>query len=52
MAGAVVMIVILLVALPVAVLVGSSTLAAALGWLLRREGEVLHEGSELVDLNT
>lgn len=44
-------IVIVLLALPVLVCMGSAAIAAGLGWVLNHDGEVRHEGSELLDLN-
>ncbi len=46
----VVLILVALVVLPVLVIAGSTSIAAGLGWLLNRDGEVRHEGSELLDL--
>lgn len=51
MAGAIVLAVILLVAFPVGFLMSMSGLAAALGTVLKVDGEVRNAGSELVDLN-
>lgn len=50
MAGAIVLVVVLL-AFPVLVAVGSTFLAVGLGELLARDGEARNEGSELLDLN-
>jgi hypothetical protein len=49
--GAIVLIVILL-AFPVIVGLSTAAIAAVLGHLLWKDGEVRHEGSELLDLNT
>lgn len=50
MAGAIVLIVVMLVMIPL--LLGTSALAAVvLGWSLKQEAETTHEGSELIDLN-
>ncbi len=49
MAGTVVIIVVLLLA-PVAVLMGSLLLTAALGWVLNAAVDAEHEGSELLAL--
>ena len=51
MPGAVIILIVLAV-FPVLVCLGSAALAAALGWLLNRDGEVRNEGSELLELNT
>ena len=48
MPGAIVILVVLLL-LPVLVCLGSAALAAALGASLNHDGEVRHEGSELLD---
>lgn len=47
----VIAILIALVALPILVCMGSAGIAAGLGWLLNRDGEVRHVGSELLDVN-
>jgi hypothetical protein len=49
--GAVIIVIVLLVVLPVVFLMGGAVVAAVLGESLRRNGEAVHEGSELVDLN-
>lgn len=51
MVGALLMVVILVVALPVAFIVTGGVLSVILGHSLTREGEYLNEGSELIDLN-
>lgn len=51
MAGAVIIVIVLLVALPVATLVGGAVLAAVLGQVLKGNGEAVNEGSELIALN-
>lgn len=51
MAGALVLVVIL-IAFPLLVGIGSSALAALLGFFLHRDVEIEHEGSELIDANT
>jgi hypothetical protein len=48
--GAVVIIIALLV-FPVIAIMGSVTIAAALGWALNRDAEERNEGSELIDVN-
>jgi hypothetical protein len=50
MAGAVAIVVVLLL-FPVLVLMGSSILAAVLGQLLWKDGQIRHEGSELAALD-
>ncbi len=50
MPGAIAILVVLLL-LPVLVCMGSAVLAAGLGWVLDRDADVRHEGSELLDLN-
>lgn len=50
MPGAIAIVVILLLA-PVVVGMSMSVVAAVLGQLLYKDGEVRNEGSELVDLN-
>ncbi|MDZ7676749.1 MAG: hypothetical protein U5K30_16995 [Acidimicrobiales bacterium] len=51
MIGAAIIVVVLLVAIPVAVLVSGSIGAAVIGWVLQRDVDARHEGSELLDLN-
>lgn len=51
MLGPVLMIVILVVALPVAFMVTGAVLSVLLGHSLTKEGEYLNEGSELIELN-
>ncbi len=51
MAGAIVLVVILVVVMPVAVAMSGALAAGLLGTALRDNGEALHEGSELVELN-
>lgn len=50
-AGAIVLVVILL-AFPLLVGIGSSVIAALLGISLNRDVEIEHVGSELIDVNT
>ena len=50
MPGAIAIIVVLLV-FPVIAIMGSVTIAVVLGFLLNRDGEQRHEGSELLDTN-
>jgi hypothetical protein len=51
MAGALIIVIVLVIALPVAVLMGTSLIAAGLGWVLKDDAETRHAGSELVALN-
>lgn len=51
MAGVVVIVAVLLVAIPVGVLVSGAVAAGLLGWSLKTEGEAANEGSELIPLN-
>jgi len=51
MLGAIILAVIILVAIPVGVMMTGAVVAAILGWSLRDNGEAIHEGSELIDLN-
>lgn len=52
MAGAVVIVIVLLVVLPIGFIVGGAAVAALLGSTLKERAEVTHEGSELIELNT
>ncbi len=47
----VVAIIIALVVFPVIAIMGSATIAVGLGFLLNRDAEQRHEGSELLDVN-
>lgn len=49
--GAIVIAVALIVAIPVAILMGGAVLSALFGWTLYKEAETVHEGSEYVALN-
>ncbi|MBV6508410.1 MAG: hypothetical protein JJLCMIEE_01471 [Acidimicrobiales bacterium] len=51
MAGAVLIIVVLAVVIPVLVLVSGAVLAAILGYLLMEDRDEAYEPSELVELN-
>lgn len=44
-------IILLLLAIPVVVMMSGTFAAAALGFLLGRDAETRHEGSELIELN-
>jgi hypothetical protein len=52
MAGAIAIVVILVIVLPVLLMLAGALIALILGSTLRRNGEATHEGSELIDLNT
>jgi len=51
MLGAVVLVVILLIVIPVSVAMSGAVVAGILGWSLRDNGDATHEGSELIDLS-
>ena len=51
MSGAIIIVVVLVLAIPIAVIVSGAVIAALLGWSLKDSVEHDHEGSELVDLN-
>ncbi len=51
MIGPILIVIVLVVALPVAFIITGGVLAAILGQSLAKEGEYLNEGSELIDLN-
>ena len=51
MIGAIVIVVVLLVAVPVGVAVAGAVVAGGLSVLLTKEGEAANEGSELIPLN-
>ena len=48
----VVIILIALVVFPIIACMGSAVIAAALGWLLNKDGEDRNAGSELLEMNT
>jgi len=50
MLGAAIIVVVLVVAIPVAVLMSGAAGAAILGWLVKTDVDATHEGSELLDL--
>jgi hypothetical protein len=50
MVGAILIVVVLL-AIPVAVCMSGAIAAAVLGWSLKEDVEARHEGSELIELN-
>ena len=49
--GPIVIVVVTVIAIPVGVLVGGGVVAAVLSAALKKNAEVTHEGSELIDLN-
>ena len=51
MAGAVIIVIVLVIVLPVAFMLGGAVVAALLGLSLRGTVEADHEGSELIDTN-
>lgn len=51
MAGAIVMIVVLVIVLPVVTLMSGAVGAGLLGWLVNRETDASHEGSELLAIS-
>lgn len=50
--GAVILVLVIVFALPSAVLISGGVASAVLGHFLRTEAEQRHAGSELLDLNT
>ena len=51
MAGAVLIVIVLVIAIPVAILIGTSLIPLVFGWLLKEDAEARNEGSELIALN-
>ena len=51
MAGAIVLVVVLVIAIPISLAMGGAIVAGALGWALKGTSEKDHEGSELLELN-
>jgi hypothetical protein len=51
MLGAVLIVIVLVVVIPVGVLISGGVAAALLGWSLKEDAEGRNEGSELVELN-
>ena len=51
MLGAIILVVILVIAIPVTVMMSGAVVASILGWSLKDNGEATHEGSELIDLS-
>lgn len=51
MLGALILVAILVVAIPVSVCMSGAVVAAILGWTLKDNGEQTHAGSELIELS-
>jgi hypothetical protein len=51
MAGAILIIIVLVAIIPVLVIVSGGVLAGVIGTVLKINGDKTHEGSELIDLN-
>jgi hypothetical protein len=51
MAGAILIIIVLVAVIPVLVIVSGGVLAGVIGTALKINGDKTHEGSELIDLN-
>lgn len=51
MAGAVAIVLVLLVVIPVAVMMSGALVAAIIGFVLQRDGDARYEGSELLELD-
>jgi hypothetical protein len=51
MAGVIIIAVVLVIAIPVAVLMSGGVMAALLGFVLKDEADTAHEGSELIETN-
>jgi len=51
MPGALIIVVVLVVVIPVSVILTGAVVAGILGWSLKENGDTTHEGSELIDLN-
>ena len=51
MLGALILVFILLIGIPVSVMMTGGVVAGILGWALRDNGEATHEGSELIELS-
>ncbi len=52
MAGAVIIVIVLIIAIPVAVIMSGGILAGVIGHFVRVDVEKSNEGSELLDLNS
>ena len=51
MPGAVIILIVLVAAIPIAVLMSGGIASGLLGYFLKEEAEKAHEGSELIDTN-
>ena len=51
MIGAVIIIVVLVLALPFMLFASGAAVAAAMGWALKSDADARYEGSELIELN-
>ena len=51
MPGALIIVVVLVVVIPVSVILTGAVVVGILGWSLKENGDATHEGSELIDLN-
>jgi hypothetical protein len=51
MAGAIIMVVLLVVVVPVGIIISGGVLAAIIGYFLKSNAEATHEGSELIETN-
>jgi hypothetical protein len=51
MLGAVIMVIVLVIVLPVLTIASGGVLAGLIGAALKRNGEKVHAGSELIELN-
>ena len=52
MFGAIAIVVVVVVVLPVSFMMSGAAVSAILGFLLKQTADAAHEGSELIDLNT
>jgi ABC-type thiamin/hydroxymethylpyrimidine transport system permease subunit len=51
MPGAIAIVFVLVIVIPVTVCMSGAIVAAVLGYFLTKDAELTHEGSELIDLN-
>ena len=51
MLGAVLIVIVLVLVIPVGVMMSGAVVSAALGWALKDDAEARNEGSELIALN-
>ncbi|HPB44317.1 MAG: hypothetical protein M9952_01270 [Microthrixaceae bacterium] len=51
MVGAIIIVIVLLVVIPVSVLVSGGALAGVIGFFVQKDVDDTNEGSELIDLN-